>query len=225
MLQVLAVKCHVATPASPRALLCVARSGRQQPQHAKACPTSSPRPARGLRPFVLLPYDISRVILCRWFRAPPLSVAWTPRSPSIGHDAATRNAQGRLHGFRQVRPPLNKGFLPCSFWIRQVHRMPSTTTGPKPKFHVDLVPPTSQEPRSASPENPSTTTIDACTTTPGGIGSDKSNNDFAQPPTALNVCGNVYHYPCSNVHRTCTIDPRRPVDVKFLVLTPNTYGV
>ena len=36
---------------------------------------------------------------------------------------------------------------------------------------------------------------------------------------------NVYHYRRPNVYRTCTVDPRRPVDVKFLVLTPNTYGV
>ena len=60
---------------------------------------------------------------------------------------------------------------------------------------------------------------------PGGIGSFKSNNDCAQLPMTPNVYENVYHYRRSNVYRTCTVDPRRPVDVKFLVLTPNTYGV
>jgi len=36
---------------------------------------------------------------------------------------------------------------------------------------------------------------------------------------------NVYHYRRPNVYRTCTVDPRRTVDVKFLVLIPNTYRV
>ena len=52
---------------------------------------------------------------------------------------------------------------------------------------------------------------------PGGIGSGKSNNYYAQLPMTPNVYENVYRYPCPNIFRTCTVNPRRPVDGKFLV--------
>ena len=38
-----------------------------------------------------------------------------------------------------------------------------------------------------------------------------------RPSTCTTYSVNVYHYRHSNVYRTCTVDPRRPVDGKFLV--------